>query len=132
MYGMCDKIDSQSNELMVSGYIKQNYLNTKRLMHITGVSAQQGFKIKQIEITADPCPMKLGKKEIEKVMSTSRAQSIVSSRMSSRMTSKKGSRAGSMEDEEVKDNSPNKVRTAGGKIINRIEKNEQRDSNQTE
>ena len=49
------------------------------------------------------------------------------------MTSKKGSRAGSMEDEELKDNSSVvKPRTAGGKIINTLEKDEQRDSNQTE
>ena len=89
-----------SKELTISGYIKQNYLNIKRLMHITGINSQQGYKIKQIEITKDPCPMKLAKKEIEKVMSTSRAQSIVSSRMSSRMASKKGSRTGSMEDQE--------------------------------
>ena len=70
--------------------------------------------------------MKLGKKEIEKVMSTSKAQSIVSSRMSSRLTSKRGSRTGSMEDEEAKDNASStySVRTAGGKIINRLEKND--------
>jgi len=75
--------------------------------------------------------MKLAKKEIEKVMSTSRAQSIVSSRMSSRMASKKGSRTGSMEDQEehksiLEDIKP---KTEGGKVINKLDKGEQRDSN---
>lgn len=107
-------------------------------MHLTGISAQQGFKIKQIEIIRDPCPMKLGKKEIEKVMSTSRAQSIVSSRMSSRLTSRKASRRGSMEDDEeeskatASEASSSKPRTKGGKVINKLEKTEQRDSNQME
>ena len=50
MLGNCEKINPEKNEILVSGYIKQNYLNTKRLVHITGVSAQQGFKIKQIEL----------------------------------------------------------------------------------
>lgn len=96
-------ITPASREIQVTGYIKQNFLNTKRLVHLTGVQGQQGFKIKQIELVKDPCPMKLGKKEVEKVMSTSKAQSIVSSRMSSRMTSRKGSRLGSMDgDEEFK------------------------------
>ena len=59
MYGQLTKVNKASKELEVTGYIKQNLLNIKRLMHITGVSAQQGFKIKQIEISKDPCPMKL-------------------------------------------------------------------------
>jgi hypothetical protein len=42
-------------------------------MHVTGLASQQGYKIKQIEITKDPCPLKLGKKEIDKVLSTSKA-----------------------------------------------------------
>jgi len=80
MLGNLVNIDPVKKELQVTGYIKRNFLNVKRLMHITGVSAQQGFKIKQIEISKDPCPMKLAKKEIEKVLSTSKAQSITSSR----------------------------------------------------
>jgi len=133
MLGSLTKVDEANNELHISGYIKQNYLNTKRLVHITGVAAQQGFKVKQIEISKDPCPMKLGKREVEKVMSTSRAQSIVSSRMSSRLTSKRGSRTGSMEDEEPKTSrTEEKPRTQGGKIINRLDKGEERDSNVVE
>lgn len=76
--------------------------------------------------------MKLAQKEVDKVMSTSRAQSIHSSRMSSRMASKRGSRSGSMEDEEQKEVSVETARTTGGKIINRLEKGEERDSNQVE
>jgi hypothetical protein len=133
MLGELTKTDEANRELEVRGYIKGNYLNIKRLVHITGVSSQQGYKIKQIEISKDPCPMKLGRREVEKVMSTSRAQSIVSSRMSSRMTSKRGSRTGSMEVEEQSEKivaeSQEAVRTPGGKIINRLEKNEQRDDN---
>jgi hypothetical protein len=125
MLGNLASADPASKELVITGYVKQNYLNTKRLMHITGVHAQHGFKIKQIEITKDPCPMKLGKKEVEKVMSTSRAQSIVSSRMSSRLTSRRGSRLGSMmEDEEgkgVETKNADRPRAAGGKIINKLE-----------
>jgi hypothetical protein len=80
--------------------------------------------------------MKLAKKEIDKVNSTSKAQSINSSRMSSRLTSRKGSRLGSMDgDEESKTTSTKTemtARSAGGKIINRLEKNEERDNNQME
>ena len=76
--------------------------------------------------------MKLGKKEVEKVMSTSKAQSIVSSRMSSRMTSRRDSRAGSMEGVEESKTVELKPRTSGGKIINRLEKGENKDSNQME
>jgi len=42
------------------------------------------WKIKRIELAKDPMPVKLSQKEKDKVMSTSRAQSIVSSRQSSR------------------------------------------------
>jgi predicted DNA-binding transcriptional regulator AlpA len=115
----------------VSGYIKNNFLNIKRLMHITGVSAQQGYRIKQIEISKDPCPVKLGKREVEKVMSTSKAQSIVSSRMSSRKTSRRDSME---EDEEftkkVSELKPEaKPRTKDGKIINKLGNGEEQDSN---
>lgn len=50
------------------------------------------------------------------------------------MTSKRGSRLGSMEDEEAsqKAMSEQTIRTKGGKIINRLETNEQRDNNQME
>lgn len=37
MLGKLVSVDK--NELTISGYIKQNYLNIKRLIHITGVSA---------------------------------------------------------------------------------------------
>lgn len=67
-------------------------------------------------------------------MSTSRAQSIHSSRMSSRLQSKKGSRSGSMDDEEEKDSAAKaeQARTNGGKVVNRLPSGETRDSNQTE
>ena len=65
--------------------------------------------------------MKLGKREIEKVLSTSKAQSIVSSRMSSRKTSKRGSRSGSMDGiEEIKEPEEIKPKTKDGKIINKL------------
>jgi hypothetical protein len=50
--------------------------------------------------------------------------------MSSKLASKKTSRSGSMEDEEEKYSSTTdeKPRTAGGKIVNRLEGKEQRDS----
>ena len=75
--------------------------------------------------------MKLGKREIEKVMSTSKAQSIVSSRMSSRKTSKKGSRSGSMDDIEEESKKPDEIKpkTKDGKIINKLMTGEQQDSN---
>jgi hypothetical protein len=60
------------NELHVEGYIKQNFLNAKRLIHITG-KTPQAFKIKRIEIGKDPYPMKISAKEKEKVMATSKA-----------------------------------------------------------
>lgn len=61
-------------------------MNAKRLIHITGQD-KIAWKIKRIEIATDPCPLKLSNKEKEKVMSTSKAQSIVSSRKSSRRAS---------------------------------------------
>lgn len=45
-------------EVHVQGYIRQNFLNAKRLMHITG-NKQLAYKIKRIEIAKDPCPMKI-------------------------------------------------------------------------
>lgn len=39
MLGKLAGVDPEAKELQVIGYIKQNYLNVKRLMHITGVSA---------------------------------------------------------------------------------------------
>ena len=69
--------------------------------------------------------MKLGKREVEKVMSTSKAQSIVSSRMSSRKTSRRDSRVGSMDEEEfTKIVDEVKPRTKDGKIINKLGKGE--------
>ena len=74
--------------------------------------------------------MKLGKKEIEKVQSTSKAQSIISSRNASRMGSRKGSRFGSMDDEEVKTSKSEQTpRTSGGKNINKLDKNDEQDDN---
>ena len=76
----------RADEVHIRGYVKQNFLNAKRLIHITGQD-KIAWKIKRIEIATDPCPVKLSNKEKEKVMSTSRAQSIVSSRKSSRRAS---------------------------------------------
>jgi len=76
----------RSDEVHIRGYVKQNFLNAKRLIHITG-QEKIAWKIKRIEVATDPCPVKLSNKEKEKVMSTSRAQSIVSSRKSSRRAS---------------------------------------------
>jgi hypothetical protein len=73
MLAKITNMDAANKELQVTGYIRNNFLNIKRLLHITGVSAQQGYRIKQIEISKDPCPVKLAKREIEKVMSTSKA-----------------------------------------------------------
>jgi hypothetical protein len=76
----------REDEVHIKGYIKQNYLNAKRLIHITG-AGKLAWKIKRIEVATDPCPVKLTSKEKDKVMSTSKAQSIVSSRKSSRRSS---------------------------------------------
>jgi hypothetical protein len=131
------KIDRNRKELVVSGYIRNNFLNIKRLVHITGLASQQGFKVKQIELNQDPCPQKLTKKEVDRVMSTSRAQSIVSSRMSSRMTSRRDSRRGSFDMEEddgqvTLANKKDAPRTKDGKIINKLQDGESRDSEQAE
>lgn len=76
----------REDEVHIKGYIKQNYLNAKRLIHITGIG-KLAWKIKRIEVAQDPCPVKLTTKEKDKVLSTSKAQSIVSSRKSSRRSS---------------------------------------------
>lgn len=62
----------KNDEVHIQGYIRQNYLNAKRLIHITGINPL-AFKIKRIEIAKDPCPMKISQKEKEKIMSTSKA-----------------------------------------------------------
>lgn len=62
----------RSDEVHIKGYVRQNYLNAKRLIHITGQD-KIAWKIKRIEIATDPCPLKLSNKEKEKVMSTSKA-----------------------------------------------------------
>ena len=38
----------RNDEVHIKGYIKQNYLNAKRLIHITGLPIQ-GWKIKRIK-----------------------------------------------------------------------------------
>lgn len=73
MHANVASLDVEAKEVQLLGYIRNNYLNTKRLLHLTGIEAQQGFKIKQIEIVPDPCPLKLSKREVEKVMSTPKA-----------------------------------------------------------
>ena len=98
----------RNDEVHIRGYIRQNYLNAKRLVHLTGKPALS-WRIKRIEFASDPCPVKLSEREKEKVLSTSRAQSIVSSRNASRRTSRKGSHDAAddsqMVVEEVKDSS---------------------------
>mmetsp|Transcript_35871 Transcript_35871/g.55050 ORF Transcript_35871/g.55050 Transcript_35871/m.55050 type:complete len:161 (-) Transcript_35871:1270-1752(-) len=129
------KVNRSKKEIQVSGYIRNNFLNSKRLLHITGIKNQLAFKIKQIEISNDPCPMKLGKREKDRVMGTSRAQSIVSSRNASRAASKKGSRKGSLDMADEESGLPAKkavARTKGGKIINQLEEGEKVDDNQIE
>ena len=59
-------------------------------MHLTGLPVLS-WRIKRIEFASDPCPVKLSQREKDKVMSTSRAASIVSSRNASRRSSRKGS-----------------------------------------
>ena len=71
------------DEVTFEGYIKGNLLNVRRLVHITGVHPQ-AFRVRRIEIAKDPCPVKVSQKEKEKVLATSKAQSIISSRVSSR------------------------------------------------
>lgn len=95
----------REDEVHIKGYIRQNYLNAKRLVHLTGLPVLS-WRVKRIEFASDPCPVKLSMKEKEKVLSTSRAQSIVSSRNASRQSSRKGSFEGMKDDtniEEVKD-----------------------------
>jgi len=97
-YMMGEVAHVRDDEVHVKGYIRQNFLNSKRLVHITGIPVQS-WKIKRIEFASDPCPVKLSQKEKDKVMSTSKAQSIVSSRNSSR----RGSFDENDKMEEVKD-----------------------------
>ena len=76
----------RADEVHIKGYIRQNYLSANRLVHITGLPVLS-WKIKRIELATDPAPLKLSQKEKDKVMSTSKAQSIVSSRKASRRPS---------------------------------------------
>jgi AARP2CN (NUC121) domain len=72
MLSKLTKINEEAKELHFEGYIRQNILNVKRLVHITGIHPQ-AFKIKRIEIARDPCTVKISQKEKEKVLSTSKA-----------------------------------------------------------
>lgn len=108
------------NELHIDGYIKQNFLNAKRLIHITGINNHLAFKIKRIEIAQDPCPMKISSKEKEKIMSTSKAQSIIQS--------KKASRKASMDDISESASQSGAKNTAG-RVIQQVLETE-RDPNQ--
>lgn len=38
MLAQLNQIDTEKKELHLEGYIRQNFLNIKRLMHITGVN----------------------------------------------------------------------------------------------
>jgi hypothetical protein len=93
MFGSLRTVDLEKRELNFEGYVKGNLLNVRRLIHITGLNPQ-AFKVKRIEIAKDPCPVKVSQKEKEKILSTSKAQSLMSSRMSSRRMSLDSSRAG--------------------------------------
>ena len=62
----------REDEVHIRGYIRQNYLNAKRLVHLTGIPALS-WRVKRIEFAPDPCPVKLSQREKDKVLSTSRA-----------------------------------------------------------
>lgn len=62
----------REDEVHLRGYIRQNFLNARRLIHVTGLT-QVAWRIKRIEVALDPCPVKLSVREKEKVMSTSKA-----------------------------------------------------------
>lgn len=46
MLGTVAKVNEKAKEVLVKGYIRNNFLNIKRLVHLTGIMSQQGFKIK--------------------------------------------------------------------------------------
>lgn len=46
MLGKVAEVDQKAKEVVVKGYIRNNLLNVKRLVHLTGIMAQQGFRIK--------------------------------------------------------------------------------------
>lgn len=48
----------RQDEVHIKGYIRQNFLNAKRLIHITG-NPNLSWKIKRIELAKDPMPVKL-------------------------------------------------------------------------
>lgn len=93
MLGQLTNVNEAESELSFEGYIKGNLLNVRRLIHITGMNPQ-AFRVKRIEIGKDPCPVKVSQKEKEKILSTSKAQSIMSSRKSSRRGSMDVSKSG--------------------------------------
>ena len=62
----------RKDEVHIKGYIRQNYLNTNRLVHITGLPVLS-WQVKRIEVATDPTPLKLSLKDKEKVLSTSKA-----------------------------------------------------------
>jgi hypothetical protein len=72
MYGKVSKVDEAKKQVTIEGYIRQNFLNSKRLIHITG-RLPMAFKISKIELGRDPCPLKISNKEKEQVLATSKA-----------------------------------------------------------
>ena len=71
-YMMGEVSHVREDEIHVKGYIRQNFLNAKRLVHLTGIPVLS-WRIKRIEFSSDPCPVKLSQREKDKVLSTSRA-----------------------------------------------------------
>ena len=53
-------ISPEFNKIEVEGYIKENYISSNRIGHITGVG---DFRIRRIVLPEDPCPVR---KAIEK------------------------------------------------------------------
>jgi hypothetical protein len=70
------------DEIVVEGYLKKNYINTNRVIHLTGVG---DFNLKSIETTNDPCPLKAHYKGVEA------DKEKISSRISSRASSRRAS-----------------------------------------
>ena len=116
----------RKDEVHIKGYIRQNYLSAKRLIHITGLPVLS-WKIKRIELANDPTPLKLSQKEVDKVMSTSKAQSIVSSRKTSRRTSFDGSEI--MKEESKDENTGTKCVQTGVNVGEHARDNDQVENN---
>jgi len=77
---LAEKVEESKEEVAVCGYIRGNFLNASRVIHVTGRT--EGLKIKRIEAAEDPCPLKISAEHKQKMMDSMKGSKVTSRRAS--------------------------------------------------